>query len=79
MIRTKSEHTKIVFKTISEIRKVKNLTSELITETCLKYDISENHIRNVGGWKNILKGFNYEERQKGYFNKTAIDKYLKIC
>jgi hypothetical protein len=50
-MRTAKESAEIVEKTITEIRKAKNLTSELISKTCLKYDISESHIRRVAGWK----------------------------
>ena len=50
-MRTAKETAEIVEKTITEIRKAKNLTSELISKTCLKYDISESHIKRVAGWK----------------------------
>lgn len=51
MRRTLKESAEIVEKTITEIRSAENLTDELIQKTCLKYDISESHIRRVAGWK----------------------------
>ena len=50
-MRTAKESAIIVEKTITEIRKTKNITDELIKKTCLKYDISESHIRRVAGWE----------------------------
>ena len=50
-MRTAKESAEIVEETITEIRKAKNLTNELIKKTCLKYKISESHIRRVAGWK----------------------------
>ena len=50
-MRTLKETSVIVERTISEIRKAKNLTGELISKTCLKYGINEGHIRLVAGWK----------------------------
>jgi len=51
-MRTAKETAGIVEKTIKEIRKSKNINSKLIKKTCLKYDISESHIRRVAGWNN---------------------------
>tara|TARA_R110002012_G_C11557132_1_gene603053 strand:+ start:165 stop:332 length:168 start_codon:yes stop_codon:yes gene_type:complete len=50
-MRTPKETAEIVEKTITEIRNAKNLTDALISKTCLKYNISESHIRRVAGWK----------------------------
>tara|TARA_R100001086_G_scaffold91296_1_gene45189 strand:- start:1799 stop:1966 length:168 start_codon:yes stop_codon:yes gene_type:complete len=51
-MRTQKEISEIVEKTIKEIRKSKTITDNLISKTCLKYDINENHVRTVAGWKN---------------------------
>lgn len=67
--RSAEQKARIVEKTISEIRKVINVSglvkkyewfdnnkfnelglNQVITDTCLKYKISESHIRLVGGW-----------------------------
>ena len=50
-MRTPKETARIVEKTITEIRSQRVITAQLIAETCLKYDISEKHIRAVAGFK----------------------------
>lgn len=45
----------IIEKTIKEISKAENFSDQLITEVCKKYDVSENHIRKVGGWNKEIK------------------------
>ena len=52
-MRTPRETAEIVEKTIIEIRNNNNITEELISRTCLKYNIRESHIRSVAGWKSI--------------------------
>ena len=63
--RTPKEMANVVYATITEILKAKRIAksslikgeridkewfSSLITDTCLKHDINESHIRRVGGW-----------------------------
>lgn len=45
-MRTQKELSQIVEKTITEITKGKK-TNDLITKTCNKYNVRENHIRRV--------------------------------
>jgi len=49
--RTLKESAEIVEKTIKEIINSDKLTKELITATCLKYGVSEKHIRRVACWE----------------------------
>jgi len=52
-MRTPKESATIIEKTITEIRSSGKITDKLISKTSKKYDINENHIRTVMGYKKL--------------------------
>jgi hypothetical protein len=52
MTRTLKESSEIIAKTIAEIRShAPEITEELIQRTCINYEIDENVVRNIAGFK----------------------------
>lgn len=49
MTRTPKQSAEIVERAITEIRKSHSTTDEIIQEVCMKYSVSEHHIRKVAG------------------------------
>ncbi len=52
MTRTLKESSEVIAKTIAEIRSfAPDITEELIERTCINYDIDEDVIRKIAGFK----------------------------
>ena len=55
-MRTTKQIARAIAKTVSEIRKQTKLYkgqefNTLLTKTCIKHNVNEQHIRTVAGWK----------------------------
>lgn len=50
-MRTQKEITEVIERTVTEIIKTGNITDQIISEKCKKYNINEDRIREIGYWK----------------------------
>ena len=79
-MRTLRQTAEIVEQTIAEIDEQRDCTTplndKLITDVCAKYQISEEHIRKVAGWKKQYKPtINIAERMEIKRAKALLRKH----
>ena len=79
-MRTPKQTAEIVEQTIAEIDEQRDNTTrindKLISDTCAKYQISEEHIRRVAGWKKeYIPRMSAEEMRKIKQAKALLRKH----